>query len=79
MNSARGREGSRDRPRLSGLKLIGLGWGGLHKGQGVAADEWLVIFQRGLVAREVSAAVWFELHKLTSMKNALKLTPPQHG
>lgn len=70
MNSARGREGSRDRPRLSGLKLIGLGWRGLHKGQRVAADEWLVILLRGLFARAWSAAVWFELDKITSMKNA---------
>lgn len=53
MNSAREHGASRDRPRLSGLILIGLGFfffleGVLHIGHGVAADEWLVILQRGL-------------------------------
>lgn len=35
MNSAREREGSRDRPRLSGLELIGLGWGVCTKVRGL--------------------------------------------
>lgn len=43
MNSARGREGSGEQTETVWFGTDWLGLGALHKGQGVAADEWLVI------------------------------------
>lgn len=43
----------RQREALSGLILIGPVWGGgVQRGQGVRADECLVILQRGLRGRD---------------------------
>lgn len=39
----------------------------MQRGQGVRADECLVILQRGLRGRD--GVVWFELDKLTRAKN----------
>lgn len=77
MNSAREHEASRDRPRLSRLMLIGLGFLGGFLGGGWGAAQrsggrswWMVGDTPEGSVCVGSAAVWFELDKLTSMKNA---------